>query len=178
MSILLNPTKWTSICLLIMPFLGPVLALGANLRVDPTQVTSRGTTSRIGVCEIRVLDAYFWRDFMPIVSHPGPDGGSPLRARVRLSVDNSRGVENKFSFRTVVVDEKGQSHPITFRGTQRGMMWDGEIKTSELREIELVAADGPYLPAGSGVHVEITWTDRKGDSVIVGTPVAQINRTD
>jgi len=175
--ILFPIARW-AVCLMITLPLSPVFASGVDLRVDPAPVSSRGASFKLGACEIRVLDAYFWRDFMPIVSRPGPDGGSPLRVRVRLSVDNSRGVENKFSFRAVIVDEKGQSHPITFRGTQRGMMWDGEINTSEVREIELVAADGPYLPAGSGVHVEITWTDRKGDSVIVRTPVAQINRTD
>jgi hypothetical protein len=174
---LFNRMKWTSVCCLIAAFLGPLPASGADLRVDPVQV-NRGAPSGIGACEIRALDVYFWRDFMPVVSRPGPDRGSPLRAKVRLSIDNTRGIANKLSFQAVIVDEKGQSHPVFFQVTRHGAVWDGEIKASEVREIELVTAEGPYLPVGSGVHVQITWTDRNGDSVIVRTPVAQINRTD
>jgi hypothetical protein len=173
-----NLMKWTSVCFLIATSLGPVLASGANLRVDPGPVTNRGAPSRIGGCEIKVLDAYFWRDFMPVVSRPGPDGGSPLRAKLKLSIDNSRGAENRFSLKAVFIDEKGQSHPASFRVMQHGGVWGSEIKTSEVREIELVTAEGPYLPVGSGVHVEITWTDRKGESVLVRSPVLPVNRTD
>jgi hypothetical protein len=178
MRILLNPIKWTSIRLLILPFLGPVFALGADLRADSAQVMSRGATSKIGVCEIRVLDAYFWRDFMPVVSRPGPDGGSPLRAKVKLRIDNSRGVDDKLSFKAMIVDEKGQTHPAAFRVIQHGGTWGGEIGMSDVRQIELTTEEGPYLPVGSAVHVEITWTDGKGDSAVVKTPVLQISRTD
>ncbi len=113
MKTLSNLMKWTSLCLLITAFLGPLPASGANLRVDPGPVTNRRAPSNIGGCEIKVLDAYFWRDFMPVVSRPGPDGGSPLRARVRLSIDNTRGIANKLSFQAVIVDDKGQSHPVS-----------------------------------------------------------------
>ena len=60
---------------------------------------------------------------------------------------------------------------------QHGGMWTGEIRTSGVTQIDLIT-DKNYCPVGSGVHVEITWTNRKGDSAIVKTPVSQISRTD
>lgn len=164
-----------------------------------TLVLAKGAAAKLDACEISVLDIYFWRDFMPIVSRPGPDGGSPLRAKVKLSLDNSRGADNEFSFKTVVVDEEGRVYPVSFQVMPRNrvpsyrtpderakrtiaashdVMRNVEVKRSEISEIELITAEGPYLPAGNSIHVEITWTDQKGDSVIVRTPVAQINRTD
>ena len=170
--------KWTFAGFMIAASLCPVFATGADLRVDTTVVSGPGVAPGKSTCGIKVLDAYFWRDFMPIVSRPGPDGGSPLRARVRLRIDNTTGADDKLSFRAVIVDEKGQPHPAAFRVEQRGGVWGGEVKASEVRENELITDGGPYLRVGSGVHCEITWTDRKGDSVIVRTPVGQINRTD
>ena len=192
-------TKWISAFCFITICLCPVLASGINSRSDPPLVLAETAVSRLGACEIRVLNVSFWRDFMPIVSRPGPDGGSPLHARIKLILDNSRGADNQFSFRAVIVDGKGQPHPVPFRvitqtgspsdpnldgkskrtsATAHGAVWDGGIKRSEIREVELVTADGPYLPVGSSIHVEITWTDQKGDSVIVRTQDGQIRRTD
>jgi hypothetical protein len=173
---------------LITGCLWPGFAAGINRHVDQVMASGKGAAFKIGACEISVLDTYFWRDFMPIVSRPGPDGGSPLRAKVKLSIDNSRGPDNKFSFEAAIVDDRGQIYPVPFRimeqgrmsssATTRGAMWDGEIKTAEVREIVLVTAEGPYLQVGSSIHVEMTWTDRKGDSAVVRTPDGQIRRTD
>jgi hypothetical protein len=56
--------------------------------------------------------------------------------------------------------------------------WDSVLQPGENREVELLAGDGPYLPVGSSVRVEMTWTNQDGDSVVVTTPKAPINRTD
>lgn len=191
--------KWIPAFCSIAACLCPVPASGTDSPVDPPFVLAEVQASRLGGCEIRVLAAYFWRDFMPIVSRPGPDGGSPLRARIKMRLDNSRGADSQFSFRAVIVDEKGQPHPAPFRVVSQGRvpsdpdpggknkrtfaighdeMWPVEVKRSEIREVELVTADGPYLPVGSSVHVDITWTGQKGDPVIVRTPNGQIRRTD
>lgn len=189
----IDRTKWIFAFSFITACLCLVLAAGITL------VLAKSAAAKLDACEISVLDIYFWRDFMPIVSRPGPDGGSPLRAKVKLSLDNSRGADNEFSFKTVVVDEEGRVYPVSFRVMPRNrvpsyrtpdegakrtiaashdVMRNVEVKRSEISEIELITAEGPYLPVGSSIHVEITWTDQKGDSVIVRTPVAQINRTD
>jgi len=170
-----------------------------------TTVVEKGAKVQLGKCEITVTEIYFWRDWMPIVSHPGPDGGSPLHARARLWMDNSKGDASKFSFKAVVVDANGQSHPVApkllpnfrvlpdevanaYRGydektkkdaiAKYNVEWDGVLKPGESRVVELATAEGPYLPVRSLIHMEITWTNQKGDSVTVRTPEAQINRTD
>ncbi len=170
-----------------------------------TTVVEKGAKVQLGKCEITVTEIYFWRDWMPIVSHPGPDGGSPLHAKIRLRMDNSRGDANKFSFKAVVVDANGQSYPVApkvlpnfrvlpddvanaYRNydektkedaiAKYNVEWDGALKSGEIRAVELAIAEGPYLPVGSLIHMQITWTDQKGDSVAVKTPEAEINRTD
>jgi hypothetical protein len=170
-----------------------------------TTVIEKGVKAQLGKCEITVTEVYFWRDWRPIVSHPGPDGGSPLHARVRLWMDNSKGDAYKYSFKAVVVDADGQSYPVgskilpnfrvlpdevanAYRGydekTKEDVIgkyhveWDGVLKLGESRAAELATAEGPYLPVRSLIHMEITWTNQKGGSVTVRTPEAEINRTD
>ena len=61
---------------------------------------------------------------------------------------------------------------------QYNVFWNGEIKPGEVRRVDLLAADGPYLPVESGAGVEITLTDQKGGSGVVKTPNTLIKRTD
>jgi hypothetical protein len=132
------------------------------------------TVYELGACKIQVLKEYFWRDWMPIVSRPGTDGGSPLYSKVTLSLDNSIGGSNKLSFQAVIVDNKGRSYPANFQSRE----WNGELKPGEIRTVELFDKDGPYLPVRDSVHVEMTLTDQKGDSIVVKTRGALIERTD
>lgn len=156
-------------------------------------------------CQITALSVYFWRDWMPIVEHPGTDHGSPLYAKVKLLVDNSKSGAKKLSYRGVVIDEKGRSYPATFdvlpnysllpqdvyesypnldeQGKKDVMgkyhvVWEGELEPGQVKEFELISHDGPYLPVGSRIHVEFTFTDQQGHSVTVETPSDVINRTD
>ena len=122
-----------------------------------------------------------------------------------MSLDNSAGDANKFTFRTAIVDDKGQSYPVAFRvfsnsrnlpddnakshptynmetGTavtgKYNVMWDGELNRGAIREIELATAEGPYLRVGSSVHLRIEWTDQEGDTAVVSAPDEFIGRTD
>jgi hypothetical protein len=85
--------KWIGAVCLITACLCPVFAAEINPYVDPAWLSTQSAASPLGACKISVLQTYFWRDWMPIVRRPGPDGGSPLRAKVNLSFDNSRGGE-------------------------------------------------------------------------------------
>jgi hypothetical protein len=123
---------------------------------------------------------------MPIVSSPGPDGGSPLRAKINLAFDNSKGGDNSFSFQVVIIDSKGQSYPVPFKIlpnyrvlpedvvksyrdmneeakkaaiVQYNVFWNGRLKAGEIREVVLATSEGPYLPVKSRIQAEITWTD-------------------
>lgn len=146
----------------------------ASPSVDSVQHSSEGTAAALGNCRIIVQETNVWRDWMPIVDKPGPDGGSPLHVKIRLRLDNSAGDEKKLSFEAAVVDDKGQSHAIDAHYVQ----WNGELKHGESRAVELSAADGPYVPVGSSVRVVMTWTDQAGDSLTLSTPESTIFRTD
>lgn len=198
-------TGWVFAVCLIAGCLCPAFAAEINPYFDPAWISEKGTVAHSGNCKITAVGTYFWRDWMPIVRLPGPDGGSPLHARVKLTFDNSAGDANKFSFRATIVDNKGQSHPVPFRVlpnfrvlpddvfklyrtyddetkkavvTKYNVMWDGGLNPGETRDVELITAEGPYLPVGSSIHVRIEWTDKKSDKVVVNTPDGPIERTD
>jgi hypothetical protein len=185
--------------------LWPAFAAGAKPDADPERLAADGSMVRLGDCEIKVLKTYFWRDWMPIVSRPGPDRGSPLRAEVTLMVDNSSGSANKLCFNAAIVDKEGKSYPVVFHvladyhvlpddiaksfhgldietrksiALKYNVKWNGELKTGEVRKIRLNTADGPYLTVGTKIHVVMRWTDRKGNSAVLRTPDAPVNRTD
>lgn len=164
-----------------------------------------GGAVNVGPCRISVVGSAFWRSWMPIVHQPRPDRGSPLRAKVTFMLDNAAGARTQLSFRATIVDDKGSSHPATFRVmpdyrrlpddvaralrtydepakqdllTKYEVVWDGLLKRGETREVTFVASDGPYVPAGSRVHIEAVWTDDKGNSATVKTADSIVERTD
>jgi hypothetical protein len=198
-------TGWLFALWLIVGCLRPAFSAEVNPYLDPPRISGKDNTVASGACRIAVVGTSFWRDWMPIVGKPGPDGGSPLHARVKLSLDNSAGDAGKLSFRVVIVDQNGQSYSSTFRVlpnfrvlpdeifkacrnyddeakkaaiAKYNVLWDGGINPGEVREVELATAEGPYLPVGSSIHVRIEWTDQKGNTVVVRSPDEPIKRTD
>ncbi len=159
----------------------------------------------VGATAISILRTYFWRDWMPVVAKPGPDGGSPLRGRLQFWVDNTRGPATSIAVKIHLMDEKGRTHPVSIRvepnyrvfspevmdqfqagdlATREKLMgeyrliWDGTLEAGEARVVEFGFSDGPYLPARSRVRVEVTWTEDQGRTVLMRTPASFINRTD
>lgn len=190
---------------LVASHLCPVPAAAANPYYDPAWILEKATAVQTGKCKILALRIYPWRDWMPMVADPGPDGGSPLRVRVSLIFDNSRGEAEKLSFRAFIVDSQGQSYPVIFRVmpnynvlpdavakaypsydnearksamAQYNVIWDGTLKAGETRDTELFTNQGPYLTVGSIIHVRLEWTDGKGNTVVLKTPEESIKRTD
>jgi len=197
--------KWIFAVFLAAGCLSSAFSSEINPHLNLVQFSTKGAVVELGPCKITVLQTYFWRDWMPIVDRPGPDRGSPLHAKVKLILDNSMGGTNKLSFQVVIVDDNGQSHSVPFRilpnfqvlpeavwksyrnfdeETKRSVvakynvMWNGELKPGETREVDISTSEGPYLPVGSRIHVKITWMDQQGDSVVVRTPDEPIHRTD
>ncbi|HTY62931.1 MAG TPA: hypothetical protein VMG30_11830 [Acidobacteriota bacterium] len=194
---------WSLATLLATGFLGIALSTKNDSAASPLQAIDK--TIQCGKCKITVIGAYCWRDWMPVVAKPGPDGGSPLHARVKLTLDNSAGDPTELGLRAAIVDGKGQSYPLSFgirrysrpfaddvsgRGrisaaakgksaaTSQGESWNGNLNRGEVREVELVATDGPFLPAGSRVRVWMEWTDKAGNTAVITTPDFSIERTD
>jgi len=176
------------------PYIDP-----AWVKADPDQA------AELGACKLEVLRAYFWRDWMPIVAKPGPDGGSPLRARITLWLDNGKGQTVRPAFKAAFVDAKGQRYPAAFQilpnyrllpvevdkalfdyseDDRRNALakyrvnWDGVLYAGETRVVEISTGEGPYFVAKSPVRVEITWTDPTGKTATIKTPLQFIVRTD
>jgi hypothetical protein len=196
---------WILTALLTAGFPGLVLSAEVHAGFEPCGIPAQERTVQCGKCRIAVLGTYVSRDWMPIVSNPGPDGGSPLYVRTKLTLDNSAGDATELALRAAIVDSKGKSYPISF-GTRPGSRpfagdisksrstsnaakdstvvavrsesWDGRLNRGEVREIELAAGDGPYLPAGSRVRVWMEWTDTMGNTAVITTPDVPIERTD
>ena len=134
---------------------------------------------KLGDCQITVLEVSFWRDWMPIVAHPGPDHGSPLRAVIKLRLSNSSAADVKLAWTAAVIGDDGKSNLLEFRALpDDGAIWNRTLTKGGSREIVMTAQDGPYLPVGSLVCVEMIWTDQKNKTVLIKTPKAPIGRTD
>jgi hypothetical protein len=143
---------------------------------DPVDSVKNGDSVELGGCRFSILTPYLWRDWMPIVSRPGPDGGSPLRGKLTIKADNTKGVEQTVSFRIAIIDDKGESHSVPF--TTDPTSWDGNIAAGAVAQCMLHIDNGPYLPAGSSVSLELTVTDKKSESATVKSRDIEINRTD
>jgi hypothetical protein len=151
----------------------------AGLGVSGQDAASKPSVFQLGDCQIAVLEVSFWRDWMPIVAHPGPDHGSPLRAVIKFRLSNSSAADVKLTWTGAVIGEDGKSNPLELRALPAGgAIWNRTLKKGESREIVLSTQDGPYLPVGSLVCVEMTWTDQNNKTVLVKTPKAPIGRTD
>ncbi|MCX6563876.1 MAG: hypothetical protein NTU60_09760 [Candidatus Aminicenantes bacterium] len=151
----------------------------AGLCVSGQENAPKPTVFQLGDCRIAVLEVSFWRDWMPIVAHPGPDHGSPLRAVIKLRLSNSSAADVKLAWTAAVIGNDGKSNPLEFRALpDGGAIWNRTLTKGGSREIVMTAQDGPYLPVGSLVCVEMIWTDQKNKTVLVKTPKAPIGRTD
>ena len=103
-------------CTRITPWLlaGLLLAGSRGLAADASPTGAKDAAAGPGPWTITVVDVYFWRDWMPIVDRPGPDRGSPLRAKIKLRIENPPAGATKLAVRAVVLDDKGQTYPISF----------------------------------------------------------------
>jgi hypothetical protein len=134
---------------------------------------------KLGDCQISVIEVSFWRDWMPIVLHPGPDHGSPLRAVVKLRLSKASGPDTKLAWTAAVFGEDGVSNPIELRALpENGAIWNRTLKKGESRELLFSAQDGPYLPVGSLARIEMSWTDQNNKMVVVRTQKSLVARTD
>jgi hypothetical protein len=200
-----HATAWVLVACLTTGFLCFAFSTNVKAGFDSSLIQAMDKTVQCGKCRITVLGIYCWRDWMPIVTKPGPDGGTPLYASVRLTLDNSAGDATELAFRAAIVDSKGQSYPVSFeiRPAARPFTddisksfrisgiakdsaivptfrdsWNGKLNGGEIREIGIAAVDGPYLPAGSRVHVLMECTDKTGNTVVITTPDVRIERID
>jgi hypothetical protein len=132
--------------------------LPSDLAAAPTSVVLAGKSL--------VLDAYLWRDFMPI----SPPDGKPLTAVLRVRTDDGSDVPA-----TVVVDMvwvlKGADTWSTLPREERSRSETAPI-------YELLARDGPKWGPGITVDVVVRLRDQSGRDALLRVANRPIQRTD
>lgn len=88
---------------------GPVASIENNRH---EQGSGNPKIAALGKCRVTIVGTSLWRDWMPIVEHPGPDGGSPLHARIKLWMDNSAGDPIQISFQAVIAGDKARIYAL------------------------------------------------------------------
>ncbi|MFH1022602.1 MAG: M56 family metallopeptidase [Planctomycetota bacterium] len=131
----------------------------------------------VGDCKIKTGDVYFWRDWMPVVDNPGPDGGSPLHAKVAVELDNSAGkkdVNLSWNMHVATVGNNGKFFP----GEDPKARDTITVHAGKKLVVELVTRDGPYLKVGAEVVAALRFWDGSGKAALVRTATAKVERTD
>jgi len=148
---------------------------------------------------------YFLCNWIPIVASPVPDVGFPLHIKIELSLHNLARDTNKFNVRAAIVDNKPRSYssPLSVRPNFKVLFpwvskpsraYSADIekiltgkndiagervpKAGEIWKIELTTHEGSSLPAGSRIHVQMGWSDNRGNTVVLRTADRCIERND
>jgi hypothetical protein len=160
---------------LVLSFLSFIIFMN----VDCGSKADLSSMAKVGDVTITVVDSYYWRDWMPDVSDPGPDGGSPLNVKIQIRLDNTLGADTFLFFNITVCDKDNHAHPVALR-TPLGKDkrdWDGSLAAGEIKTIELRTSKGPYIAAGSRIRTVVNWKDKNGNKGSVATQDLKIHRT-
>ncbi len=137
-------------------------------------------STRVGDVIITLRQTRFWRDWMPEVEAPGPDGGSPLYADLHLELENTGDHAATLQFEAVLHRADETTTPISLEITASGDTsgWRGPLGAGERRLISLSGRRGPYVPAGEPFRCELRWRDHSAHTGSVMTGEQRILRVD
>jgi len=155
-----------------------VAVASASCSGSPSAPSDLGPSETIGSVTVEALNASYWRDFMPIVQKPGPDGGSPLMAAIAVRVTNDGPASTSLSL-SGTIHESGTGHAMTASAVDRqtGRPWNGVILGQTTLVVDVSLRDGPYLPVGSRAFAVITFEDVFRRSVSIRAPEGEIRAT-
>ncbi len=136
-------------------------------------------SGNVGNVTISIIGASFWRDWMPEVSKPGPDGGSPLQSRISIRLDSDDANDSVLSFDVRIYDANKQVYATRYsvKSGPGERAWDGRL-SAQSDVVELVTREGAYLPVGEKVVAVINWSDQNGNTGSVVTREAEVRRVD
>ena len=152
---------------------------------SPTSPSDLKETVNVGDVSFGVNRTTLWRDFMPVVREPGPDGGARMAGWIVVRAAN-QGREASFTLEASVYDGAGNRHPVTVvahdydRETQfpgQEVLWTGSIGSGAVQWLELRLSAGPYLPVGSRAYVVLQWSERGGGRGSMRTAEVEIGGT-
>jgi hypothetical protein len=143
------------------------------------EVDQMGTSGKLRGMSVSVTNAYCWRDWMPIVQRPGPDGGSPLYVVGRLKIDNSDGKSAVVKWESYLLDVKARKlHAIRLSDKRNKPAWNGRVPESKVIEIDLTTGNGPYLPVGTQVILVFRLQIPGGETLWLKSKQVAIGRTE
>ncbi len=134
-------------------------ALLARLRIAPSVL-------EIGDARV-VLDAYLWRDFMPVIGGDSKSG-KPMMAVIKLAAAPGSTLPSGVDAQLVWL----------VRGTE---IWAGsfmkEERTADPRAVEKVFRNGPLWPPGEAVDVIVEVLDAAGGKHLLRASGVKIHQT-
>ena len=162
------------------------IGCGSNGNGGPESLSAAATpppnlsqSTRVGSVTVNVIGASFWRDWMPEVTKPGPDGGSPMQSRISLRLDGAEANDSMLNFNVRIYDANGHVHATRYSAESGtgNRAWDGTL-SAKSEVIELVSRQGAYLPVGEKIVAVITWSDQNGNTGSVVTREGEVRRVD
>ena len=163
-------------CSVFAPPAGDTLDSGLDSEADISD--SASSSSRINGFDITLSDPYLWRDWQPVVSNPGADGGSPLRAAVTLLITNGEEIKRAISWKTFLESADGEQFLLQWTDRAQTPQFAAALGPGQTYEVELVAHNGPYLPVGSSVSIHFQFETDGDQTGHLSSGSVNVERTD
>jgi hypothetical protein len=156
-----------------------VSAAGCFEADSPTAPSQPRNEVRVGDVTFTAGRVSLYRDFMPPVLDPGPDGGRPLGGAIEVEAANRGSRPQRFHVAASVYDQAGTRHPVTAvaRDMTHLMVGDGSLGPGEVRRFEVVLSGGPYLAVGSRAFVVLQFVRQDGDEGTIRTGDVEVTAT-
>ena len=126
------------------------------------------------------LSAYPWRDFMPSIGLPAPDG-SPMMVVLKVATTDKKPFPSGVRMdRAWVLFGEQLWEASQFRGRVKSPPYDkdGWINCGDSPVCEATARDGPKWGPGVFVDVVVRLTDKEGRHYLLRAPKQYVKRTD
>jgi hypothetical protein len=143
---------------------------------EDTDRRIRMNTANVGALTVSMDSPYLWRDWMPVVSKPGIDGGSPTATLVSVILTNKGERSETVSWSANIYDNEGTAHPISLGDRNNMMRSSVELDAGQTVRLDLLGHDGPYLPVGHLVSVELVFGTGSASTQLISSQV-EIRKT-
>lgn len=167
-------------CSVFTPPVSDALDSGLDSEADISDAAnhSPSSSSRINGFDITLSDPYLWRDWQPVVSNPGADGGSPLQAAVTLLITNREEIKRSISWKAFLESADGERFPLHWTDRAQIPQFAVTLGSGQSYQLDLVAHNGPYLPVGSSVSINFEFEINGDQTGYLSSGSVSVERTD
>ena len=163
-------------CSVVAPPVSDTLDSGLDSETDISD--SASSSSRINGFDITLSDPYLWRDWQPVVSNPGADGGSSLRAAVTLIITNREEIKRPISWKAFLESADGEQFPLHWTDRAQTPQFAATLGPGQTYQVDLVAHNGPYLPVGSSTSIHFEFETDGDQTGHLSSASVSVERTD